>query len=149
MIRQQQTQLQQLQQYAGYTPSTSTAAVDDSTPTSERSFSFPTVPGSLPLSATHPPPRSPVPRSSIELSRQSSRRSHPPSRTASPALLPQSAGLQPPGEEWLLSGSAQSSRDDSAYYQAETQALTRENQMLRSRIRQLGMYKRTKVAVLC
>ena len=141
MIRHQQSQLQQLQQQAGYTPSTSTAAVDDSTPTSERSFSFPNVPGSAPLSASNPP-RSPVPRSSIELSRQSSRRSRAPSRTASPALLPQSAGLQPQGEEWLLLGGPQSSRDDSAYYSAETQALTRENQLLRTRIRQLGMAKK-------
>ena len=31
------------------------------------------------------------------------------------------------------------SRDESAYYQAETQTLTRENQMLRMRIRELGM----------
>ncbi len=138
MIRQQQTQLQQLQQYSGYTPSTSTAAVDDSTPTSERSFSFPNVPGGAPLSAGNLRPRSPVPRSSLDLSRQPSRRSRPPSHTGSPSLRPHSAGLQPYGDEWLLSGSA-SSRDDSAYYQAETQALTRENQMLRSRIRQLGM----------
>ena len=139
MIRQQQTQLQQMQQYVGYTPSASTAAVDDSTPTSERSFSLPNVPGSLPTPGINPRPRSPVPRSSLDLSRQSSRRSRAPSRTTSPALRPQSAGLQPQGDEWLLSGGAQLSRDDSAYYQAETQALTRENQMLRSRIRQLGM----------
>lgn len=33
---------------------------------------------------------------------------------------------------------SQSSRDESAYYQAETQTLTRENQMLRMRIRELG-----------
>ena len=30
--------------------------------------------------------------------------------------------------------------DDSAFYQAETQMLTRENQMLRQRIRELGIY---------
>ena len=29
--------------------------------------------------------------------------------------------------------------DDSAFYQAETQMLTRENQMLRQRIRELGI----------
>jgi hypothetical protein len=31
------------------------------------------------------------------------------------------------------------SRDESAFYQAETQNLTRENQMLKLRIRELGM----------
>ncbi len=139
MIRQQQAQLQQIQQHAGLTSSTSTGAVDDSTPTSERSFSFPSVPGNLPMTAANPRPRSPVPRSSIELSRRSSRRSRTPSRTGSPALRPLSAGLQAHGDEWLLSGSSQGSRDESAFYQAETQMLTRENQMLRLRIRELGM----------
>ncbi|KAI4216107.1 MAG: hypothetical protein LQ351_001605 [Letrouitia transgressa] len=142
MIRQQQIQLQQMQQHANYTPSTSTAAVDDSTPTSERSFSFPNVPASVPMSVTNPRPRSPVPRSSLELSRQSSRRSRTPSHTGSPAMRPLSAGLQAQ-EEWLLSGGSHSGshsgRDDSAFYQAETQMLTRENQMLRMRIRELGM----------
>ncbi|MCJ1431623.1 hypothetical protein MMC27_000978 [Xylographa pallens] len=133
MIRQQQIQLQQMQQ-AGYTPSTSTAAVDDSTPTSERSFSFPNVPPTLPMSVTNPRPRSPIPRSSFELSRQSSRRSRTSSR--SPSIRPLSAGLHPHGDEWLLAGGG--SRDESAFYQAETQTLTRENQMLRMRIRELG-----------
>lgn len=152
MIRQQQTQLQQLQQFAGYPNPTNTAAVDDSTPTSERSFSFPNVPGSAPLPATNtnPPPRSPAPHSSTDLSRQSSRRSRAPSRVASPALLPQLPGLQTQGDsEWLLSGGGQSSRDDSAYYQAETLNLTRENQMLRQRIRQLGMHVLAFNCVIC
>ena len=138
MIRQQQAQLLQIQQQAGLTPSTSTGAVDDSTPTSERSFSFPNVPGSLPMSVTNPRPRSPVTRSSMELSRQSSRRSMTPSHTGSPALRPLSAGLQAQSDDWLLSGGGQGSRDESAFYQAETQMLTRENQMLRLRIRELG-----------
>lgn len=133
MIRQQQAQLQAIQQSAGYTPSTSTAAVDDSTPTSERSFSFPNVP---PMSVTNPRPRSPVPRSSVELSRHSSHRSRTSSRARSPSLRPLSAGLHAQGDEWLLAGGG--SRDESAFYQAETQMLTRENQMLRMRIRELG-----------
>ena len=136
MIRQQQAQLQQMQQAAGYTPSTSTAAVDDSTPTSERSFSFPTVPAALPMSVTNPRPRSPIPRSSVDLSRQSSRRSRTSSRTNSPSIRPLSAGLHGHSDEWLLPGSG--GRDESAFYQAETQSLTRENQMLRMRIRELG-----------
>ncbi|KAL8784374.1 MAG: hypothetical protein Q9213_004026 [Squamulea squamosa] len=134
MIRQQQLQLQQMQQQVNYTPSTSTAAIDNSTPTSERSFSFPAVPATAPMSISNPRPRSPVPRGSYELSRQSSRQSRTPSRTGSPALRPSSAGLQAHGEEWMLSSG---SRDDIAYYQAETQMLTRENQMLKMRIREL------------
>lgn len=143
MIRQQQAQLQQIQQMqqsAGYTPSSSTAAVDDSTPTSERSFSFPPVPATQPMSVINPRPRSPVPRASFDLSRQSSRRSRASSRTGSPAMRPESVGLQTHGDEWLLSGPSQSNRDESAFFQAETQTLTRENQMLRLRIRELGTY---------
>jgi len=41
------------------------------------------------------------------------------------------------GSEWTLGGAVQS-RDESAFYQAETQNLTRENQMLKLRIRELG-----------
>ncbi|KAL8693354.1 MAG: hypothetical protein Q9218_001791 [Villophora microphyllina] len=138
MIRQQQIQLQQMQQHSNYTPATSTAAVDNSTPTSERSFSFPNVPASAPISVNNPRPRSPVPRSSVELSRQSSRQSRTPSRTGSPSIRPMSAGLQAHGDDWMLSSGSQSSRDDAAYYQAETTALTRENQMLKLRIRELA-----------
>ncbi|KAI4202273.1 MAG: hypothetical protein LQ350_002657 [Teloschistes chrysophthalmus] len=134
MIRQQQVQLQQMQQHVNYTPATSTAAVDNSTPTSERSFSFPNVPASAPISINNPRARSPIPRSSVELSRQSSRQSRTPSRTGSPSIRPMSAGLQPYGDDWMLSGGSQS---DAAYYQAETLALTRENQMLKLRIREL------------
>jgi hypothetical protein len=39
----------------------------------------------------------------------------------------------------MLPGAA-TGRDESAFYQAETQNLTRENQMLKLRIRELGMY---------
>ncbi|KAL9024853.1 MAG: hypothetical protein Q9196_006212 [Gyalolechia fulgens] len=137
MIRQQQIQLQHMQQQANFTPATSTAAVDNSTPTSERSLSFPNVPASGPASMGNPRPRSPVPRTSFELSRQSSRASRTPSRGGSPSLRPMSAGLQGQGDDWMLSGGSQSSRDDVAYYQAETQMLTRENQMLKMRIREL------------
>ena len=137
MIRHQQAQLQQMQQNVGATPSASTGVVDDSTPTSERSFSFPNVPPTLPMSVTNPRPRSPATRPSFELSRRSSRRSRTPSRTGSPSIRPLSAGLPAQGDEWLLAGGG--SRDESAFYQAETQSLTRENQMLRLRIRELGM----------
>ena len=47
----------------------------------------------------------------------------------------------------MLPGSA-TGRDESAFYQAETQNLTRENQMLKLRIRELGEYTALKVWVL-
>ena len=136
MIRQQQHQLQQLQQASGQAPGT-TAVVDDSTPTSERSLSFPTTIQN-PAIIAHPRPHSPpsfTSRGSIDLSRQSSRRSRRSSREqSSPAIRATSI---PPSEQdgsWTLG----SSRDESAFYQAETQTLTRENQMLKLRIRELG-----------
>ena len=71
------------------------------------------------------------------LSRQSSSRlsnaGHSP-RATSPAIRPTSSGLGPHTEDFLLGGG----RDECSFYQAETQALTRENQMLKSRIRELG-----------
>lgn len=142
MIRQQQNQLRQMQLATGQVPSESAVAgMDDSTPTSERSLSFPAV-NHTQASVTHPQTRSPVAqshqRSSFDLSRQSSRRSRTPSRAASPALRPLSASLSMYGDgseqPWVLGGS----RDEAAFYQAETQMLTRENQMLRMRIRELG-----------
>ncbi|KAH8912802.1 hypothetical protein BR93DRAFT_861208, partial [Coniochaeta sp. PMI_546] len=59
------------------------------------------------------------------------RRSRTPSRGASPRLRSTSFSGDS-GEHWILGG-----RDESAFYQAETQMLTRENQMLRHRIRDL------------
>jgi len=68
------------------------------------------------------------------LSRQSSARiSNAASQTTSPALHP-SSGLGPLTEDFLLGGT----RDDAAFYQAETQNLTRENMLLKFRIRELG-----------
>lgn len=142
MIRTQQSQLQQMQhqQQNPQGSNSGTAIADDSTPVSERSFSFPAVPP-LPI---------PGRRSSAHL---------PPNRRgsgqqASPSLQP-AGGAQGGGTtfepssvgsaDWsLLSGGdgagRRSSRDESAYYQAETASLTRENQMLRMRIRELGMF---------
>lgn len=59
------------------------------------------------------------------------RRSRTPSRNASPRLRATSISAE--SGDWSLF------RDESAFYQAETQMLTRENQMLRHRIRELGM----------
>ncbi|KAJ5923869.1 hypothetical protein N7466_008056 [Penicillium verhagenii] len=127
MIRSQQAQLQQLQQHQ---PGASTAVVDELTP-SERSPSF-----SLPM----PPPVQPS-SSRLSISSVSNRRSsRPPSQATSPSLQPldSSRGLEstetfPP----LQSSSRRGSRDENAYYQAETAMLSRENQMLRQRIREL------------
>ena len=157
MIRQQQAQLETLQRsnHAAALASGGATAVDDSTPTSERSFSIPSFPPSQPqpTSVSNPRPASPRHRTSHEyrrpsLSRQSSRRSHASasggSRTGSPALRPLSAGLrQHEGGEGndfaLVSGAGRErDRDESAFYHAETQMLTRENQMLKHRIRELG-----------
>jgi hypothetical protein len=71
------------------------------------------------------------------LSRQSSARisnAGSNSHATSPALRPSSGNLGPLTEDFLLGGT----RDDAAFYQAETQMLTRENQMLKFRIRELG-----------
>ena len=146
MIRHQQAQLQAIQQQASYTPLTSSTALDDTTPPLERSTNNP-YPSATPpnpasassvLASSNPRPSSPF-RNSIDFSRQSSRRSRTPSRTASPSLHPVSANSQGQGEEWGFTGRGQTSFDDNAFYQAETQMLTRENQMLKQRIRELGM----------
>lgn len=103
-------------------------AMEDSTPTSEHSMSFP-APGS-----GH--------RLSFDMSRQPSRRSRTPSRTTSPALRPLSAGLNAHGEggegPWALGGGGGGVRDEATFYQIETRNLTRENQILKRRIRELG-----------
>ena len=136
MIRTQQQQLQQLQAATGQAQG-SVPAIDESTPTSERSLSFSTQ--NIPPNVTSAvsAPRSPVaamhPRTSFDVARENlQRRSRTPSRTASPRLRSTSISNEG-GESWNLGG-----RDESAYYQAETQTMIRENQMLRQRIRELG-----------
>jgi hypothetical protein len=141
MIRAQQQQLQQLQTAGTQNSRTTPPVVDESTPTSERSMSFSNPANAPPIS--HPSaastPRSPSialqPRSSFDLARSDlQRRSRTPSRTASPRLRSTSISGDT-GEAWNLGG-----RDESAFYQAETQMLVRENQMLRQRIRELGWF---------
>ncbi|GAW24617.1 hypothetical protein ANO14919_142080 [Xylariales sp. No.14919] len=135
MIRQQQLQLQQLQAAQGQ--SHSTVAAEDPPSTSDRSASItqpPGVPPSLPTPSGSIP-RSPSishPRSSFDLARDAlHRRSRTPSRGASSPRL-RSTSISQEGEPHL-SGV----RDETTYYQAETQSLIRENQMLRHRIREL------------
>lgn len=94
-------------------------------------------------SAPHPRSRSPYALNHGSLSRHSSMadRSRGSSHTGSPALRPSSGhGLTPHESNELLPGSAVPARDESAFYQAETQMLTRENQMLKLRIRELGKH---------
>jgi hypothetical protein len=150
MIRQQQAQISTLQ---ANQQQPSSSAVDDSTPTSERSMSLPH--SGLPShAAISPMPISPLPMTSQQrsysplglnrgsISRQSSfaDRSRGGSHTGSPALRPMSGigGVHDYND--MLPGSA-TGRDESAFYQAETQNLTRENQMLKMRIRELGKFQ--------
>lgn len=134
-IRQQQAQILHLQQnqsaIAGEdspghsTPASSTQPISAGP---HQPSAVPTAPSSGSL------PRSPVfPRSSFDIARGDLRhRSRTPSRGASPRLRSTSIS-QDSGEPFALGG-----RDESAFYQAETQMLVRENQMLRHRIRDLG-----------
>lgn len=128
MIRTQQHQLEALQRsqqeansgsttHDGVASNTTAAIVDESTPVSERSFSL----GSRPAL----------------LSRHSS------SATRSPGLRPL-PGQDTSGStgDYFTSSPVNSTRrnsirDETAFYQAETASLTRENQMLRHRIREL------------
>ncbi|KAK8159617.1 hypothetical protein IWX90DRAFT_389710 [Phyllosticta citrichinensis] len=129
MIRRQQAELAALR-------SNEPSAIDDSTPSSERSLSLPqsaTASQSNVSQIAPPRPRSPLPGQG-SLSRNSShRRSRNSSRTGSPALRPTSHHSE--SGDWQLG--AAGNRDESAFYQAETQMLTRENQMLKMRIREL------------
>ncbi|RMZ84239.1 hypothetical protein DV738_g822, partial [Chaetothyriales sp. CBS 135597] len=117
--------------------STAAAAgvVDPTTPASDRSVGFPSphpaipAPGQVLLSPA-PPRRS--------LSR------NPPSANRSPALRPiytNDGGAASSSVELSPSpldiARRNSTRDESFFYQAETAALTRENQLLRQRIREL------------
>ncbi|KAF2451132.1 hypothetical protein P171DRAFT_451428 [Karstenula rhodostoma CBS 690.94] len=127
MIRQQQSQIQTLQTQPH--PHAS-SAVDDSTPTSERSMSIPPL----------PPPQPTLHNPRVDMSRQSSfaSRSRNSSQAVSPALRPTSShGFSAYESTESLPPSTYSTRDESAFYQAETQNLTRENQMLKQRIREL------------
>jgi hypothetical protein len=143
MIRQQQLQLSQLQAQQGQGQGQSAVAADESAIVSERSATAATSsqPGSAPQSAFPGYPqsgsfsRSPGvphhPRSSFDMARADlQRRSRTPSRGASPRLRATSIGGE--SDQWVLGG-----RDESAFYQAETNMLVRENQMLRHRIRDL------------
>ncbi|KAF2279401.1 uncharacterized protein EI97DRAFT_455652 [Westerdykella ornata] len=146
MIRQQQAQISALQ--ASQQPQSQSSAIDDSTPTSERSVSLPhasTQPAPVQqLQQQQPTPRSrsPFNRGGTPLSRTSSiaDRSRTNSRAGSPALRPipiPPSSIHDSSTEWLQGTGMSAQRDESAFYQAETQNLIRENQMLKLRIREL------------
>ncbi|KAJ5471716.1 hypothetical protein N7530_009073 [Penicillium desertorum] len=127
MIRSQQAQLQQYQQQQN---PQSTAAIDDTTPASERSAFFPPGPAAPPAGN----------RLSISSSFSNRRNSRPSSQATSPNLRPLDSrgpeGVEPfPGLR--DSPSRRGSRDESAFYQAEASSLARENVLLRQRIREL------------
>lgn len=142
MIRHQQAELQAIRDQAASASRIGVSATGEITPPIERpvSYAYPPSnhPSNFPTSTVIPSPNSPVVRGTLELSRQSSRRSRTPSRAASPSLRPSSSGMYAPGDDIFYGGRSQSMMDENAFYQAETQMLTRENQMLRQRIRELG-----------
>lgn len=136
LIRSQQHQLDTLRaqqpgsNIASNGTQPSSAVVEDHTPASERSFSFPSV---HPAVGSVPRPRN--------LSRENSNAN----ASRSPALRPlPSAELHShdffppsPAESRTSNSRRNSLRDEGAYYQAEQANLQRENQMLRVRIREL------------
>jgi hypothetical protein len=119
MIRQQQDQIDELH---GDQPTTGPAS------------DFDTRPRTLSSSSR----QQPLPQRPVSLSRHSSQAisvtSGPRSSSRSPALRPIGSPYEHQREDFLLGPT----RDESAFYQAETQMLTRENQMLKARIRELG-----------
>lgn len=128
---QEQLQRQQQQQQQGQQPAAATGdEASDRAASAQSPYSaHPPGSGSLPRSPGFPH----HPRSSFDMARADlQRRSRTPSRNASPRMRSASIGGDS-GEQWALGG-----RDESAFYQAETQMLIRENQMLRHRIRELG-----------
>jgi hypothetical protein len=137
MIREQQLQLDALRSQQNPTTTQpsgpNSALVDDSEPETSRRASasnstpsFPSIHPALP-SGQHQHPR--------RISRQNSSAARSPALAAHISHEPSSSGDWPPSP--LEHNRRNSIRDESAFYQAETSALTRENQMLRMRIREL------------
>ncbi|KAK5044527.1 hypothetical protein LTR84_010738 [Exophiala bonariae] len=140
MIREQQLQLDAVRtqseqsrrpsQQGSSTISNNTAILDDLTPASERSLSFPSIHPAIPAG-------SPVPRRVSHTHGHSSASRSPLLRgLADSAESRNSEFISPPSPIETI-GRRNSIRDESAFYQAETANLTRENQMLRLRIRDL------------
>lgn len=131
MIRTQQLELQRLQANnpSNAQPEASSAISERSghgTPIPTHGYQ-PSLPGGAPIGSFSQSPGLTGPRGSFDIHR----RSRTPSRGASPRLRTTSFSAE--SGDLSLGG-----RDESAFYQAETQMLTRENQMLKHRIRELG-----------
>ncbi|KAM3513267.1 hypothetical protein MY11210_003043 [Beauveria gryllotalpidicola] len=126
MIRQQQLELERLR--ASNPNNSHGASGEDSSAVSDRPAP-PVSQGPGPTPPVGSYPRSPVfhHRPSLDMARADlHRRSRTPSRGASPRL--RSTSISAESGDWALGG-----RDESAFYQAEAQMLTRENQMLKHR----------------
>lgn len=139
MIREQQLQLDALRtqseqsrrpsQPNSATIGNSTAVIDDLTPASERSLSFPSIHPALPAG--------PLPRRVSHTHRHSSASRSPHLRGMTDSGENRTSEFISPPSPIETIGRRNSFRDESAFYQAETANLTRENQMLRMRIREL------------
>ena len=123
MIRQQEAQIQLLQSQVPQ----STSAIDDSNPPSDANSrsQTPAMTSVLPIRTARP--------ASLQRQRSTSRRNSP----SLPAGEDHHAAPTSAASFHLPSPVVGGFRDESAFYQAETQTLTRENQMLRHRIREL------------
>lgn len=143
MIRRQQSELERLRsqpdastaasRQSSQAASATTAILDDLTPASElSSFHLPTT-AARSQNIPRPPHR-------VSNSAPRSPALHALDPSQSPSSSP-SAHLQPHHHSLLDNATTQrnsnSLRDESTYYQAETASLTRENQLLRQRIREL------------
>ncbi|KAL6719836.1 hypothetical protein ACLMJK_001757 [Lecanora helva] len=142
VIRQAQDDLQNLREQAAPSSRMDLPGTGEITPPIERSapglYASPHPLSSNPPSGNvGPRPNSPAVRGSFELSRRSSHRSRTPSRAVSPSLRNPSTSMYAPNDDFFSGGRTQTLMDENSYYQAETQNLTRENQMLRQRIREL------------
>ena len=138
MIRQSQAELQVIREQAVMGTNVALSAAGDITPPLFHAHVNQAHQANLPPGGTLPRASSPAPiRGSLELSRQSSYRSRTSSRTESP-FRTVSTGALGQHDDIYSDGRRQALINENAYYVAETQNLTRENQMLRQRIRELG-----------
>ncbi|KAL5631081.1 hypothetical protein BROUX41_000953 [Berkeleyomyces rouxiae] len=146
MIRQQQLELQRLQSLQPQNNTIDESAVASPLPDTASPISISrsaSINYNLPSSTSHQqqPTQGQIPRSSFDLVRadiQHRRRNS--SFEGSHRLRPLSIGGDGESSFGFGSGNtamSMAARDDSSFYQAETQVMMRENQMLRHRIREL------------
>jgi hypothetical protein len=125
MIRQQEAHIQQLQSQA---PHNSSAIEDSNPPSGSNSRSqTPAITSVLPIRTGRP----------TSLQRQHSNSARASSQHNSPSLSSTPEDHATASSLYLPSPTTSTLRDEASFYQAETQMLTRENQMLKHRIREL------------